>query len=146
MPTAEGNLTEPHVLAQAKRRLFPDNGATDTYAVVDTQFASGQWLAEKPIDSSTKEALAPFNHVRVGSGYPDLVGVRTLDSEFVATDQRSEQLPLVIVEAKGYTEQGSVDIDQGVKQPTTDCRKLTSPSLLRRQAPSLDLRERSLAN
>ena len=55
MPTAKGNLTEPHVLAQAKRRLFPDNGATDTYAVVDTQFASGQWLAEQPIDSSTKE-------------------------------------------------------------------------------------------
>ena len=55
-------------------------------------------------------------HVRVGSGYPDLVGVCTLDSEFVATDQRSEQPPLVIVEAKGYTEPGSVDVDRGVVQ------------------------------
>ena len=104
MASAARSLTEPQVLAYTKRRLFPDDG----YAVVDTQFAADRWLAEGSIDPSVTELLAPFNHVRVGSGYPDLVGVRVLDPDLLAVDRLGEEAPLVAVEAKGYDDRGVV--------------------------------------
>ena len=38
------SLSEPQVLATAKRRLFPETGESDAYAVADTQFATDEWL------------------------------------------------------------------------------------------------------
>ncbi|MFB6136988.1 MAG: hypothetical protein ABEJ42_01425 [Halobacteriaceae archaeon] len=126
--------TEPVVLAHAKRRLFPSGGGGPSdvergpdadgatagsgraYAVVDTQFATDRWLADQPVAASTREALAPFNHVRVGGGYPDLVGVRRLESELLAVDRSGEEPPLVAVEAKGETGDGTVDTGRGVRQ------------------------------
>ena len=108
-------LSEPRVLAHAKRRLFPEDDAAGTYAVVDTQFAGGEWLAGQAIEESVRETLAPFNHVRVGSGYPDLVGVRTLESELLAVDRLGEDPPLIAVEAKGITDRG-VDTERGIVQ------------------------------
>jgi len=110
------SLSEPHVLAQTKRRLFPEPGEENTYAVVDTQFAVEEWLAGEQIDPELREDLAPFNHVQVGSGYPDLVGVRTLESEYLAVDRFGDQPPLVVIEAKGYSEHRSVDVEGGVVQ------------------------------
>ncbi|QZP38495.1 hypothetical protein [Halobaculum magnesiiphilum] len=115
MASAARSLTEPQVLAHTKRRLFPDD-ADDGYAVVDTQFAADRWLADGAIDSSVTELLAPFNHVRVGSGYPDLVGVRVLDPDLLAVDRLGEEPPLVAVEAKGYDDRGGVDVERGVVQ------------------------------
>jgi hypothetical protein len=110
------SLSEPRVLAHAKRRLFPDDGDPNAYAVADTQFATDQWLAERSVPPSVRERLAPFNHVRVGSGYPDLVGVRSLDSELLAVGRFGDRPPLVAVEAKGYTDAGAVDVERGVVQ------------------------------
>ncbi|WP_324759245.1 hypothetical protein [Haloarcula montana] len=107
--------TEPQVLARAKQRLFPEN-APDQYVVADTQFAQEQWLAETPIPERTRARLAPFNHVRVGSGYPDLVGVGRIDDEVLAVDRLGEQPPLIAVEAKGVTSHGTTDIERGVVQ------------------------------
>ena len=116
MAAAAGAMTEPHVLAHAKRRLFPDDERRRGYAVVDTQFARERWLADEPIDPAIRETLAPFNHVRVGTGYPDLVGVRTLDDEWLAADRLGDDPPLVAIEAKGRTESGRVDVERGVVQ------------------------------
>ncbi|SDM73383.1 hypothetical protein SAMN04487949_2435 [Halogranum gelatinilyticum] len=113
MSSAARGLTEPHVLAYAKRRLFPDD---EGYAVVDTQFATDQWLADVSIDADVREALAPFNHVHVGSGYPDLVGARVLDADMLAVERFGDTPPLVVVEAKGYTQRGGVDVERGVVQ------------------------------
>lgn len=112
---AVGELSEPHVLAATKQEVFstePDNG----YVVTDTQFAQEEWLDEQPIDRKTRSILAPFNHVRVGSGYPDLVGVGFLDDTFLAVDRFGEQPPLIAIEAKGYTQTGTVDIERGILQ------------------------------
>jgi len=114
MATA-ASLSEPTVLAHTKRRLFPDD-EPNAYAVVDTQFGTAEWLAGQPIPPDVRRRLAPFNHVRVGSGYPDLVGVRSLHSEFLAVDRFGEQPPLIAVEAKGYSEQRTVDVEGGVVQ------------------------------
>jgi len=113
--SAAPTLIEPNVLAHAKRRLFPDD-ADGGYAVVDTQFSADQWLARDPIDPAIRERLAPFNHVRVGSGYPDLVGVRMFEDDLLAVDRLGDELPLVVVEAKGYTDSGAVDVERGVVQ------------------------------
>jgi len=113
--TAE-SLSEPHVLAHAKRRLFPEDDQSDTYAVVDTQFASEEWLAGRSVDASVRETLAPFNHVRVGSGYPDLVGVRVLEPDLLAVERLGDDPPLIAVEAKGVTEHGGVDTQWGIVQ------------------------------
>lgn len=115
MASAATTLTEPHVLAHTKRRLFPDD-AEDGYVVVDTQFSADRWLAEESIDPGVREALAPFNHVRVGSGYPDLVGVRVLGDDLLAVDRLGDEPPLVAVEAKGYTDRGGVDVERGIVQ------------------------------
>ena len=109
-------LSEPAVLAHTKRRLFPDEDEPNTYAVVDTQFGADEWLAGQPLSPDIREELAPLNHVRVGTGYPDLVGVRRLDSAFLAVDRFGEQPPLIAIEAKGYTETGTVDVERGIVQ------------------------------
>ena len=75
-----------------------------------------EWLPGQPISPTTREQLAPFNHVRLGSGYPDLVGVRLLESDLLATERFDEQPPLIAVEAKGYTGAETVDVERGVVQ------------------------------
>lgn len=115
MSTAAADLSEPHVLAHAKRRLFPDPDEEDAYAVVDTQFARTHWLKGEPIDPEIRSVLSPFNHVRIGSGYPDLVGVRKLEDELLAVERFGEQSPLV-VEAKGYGGSRDVDVEEGIVQ------------------------------
>lgn len=62
------------------------------------------------------EQLDPFNHVRVGSGYPDLVGVRELDPGLLAVERFSEESPLIVLKAKGRTEHGTVDTQRGILQ------------------------------
>jgi hypothetical protein len=110
------SFSEPYVLAHAKRRLFPDPEENDTYAVVDTQFAVDEWLADEAIESDVREQLAPFNHVHVGSGYPDLVGVRRLESDLLAVERFGDQPPLIVIEAKGYAGNDAVDVERGVVQ------------------------------
>jgi hypothetical protein len=113
--SSAASLTEPHVLARTKAHLFPETDE-DTYVVADTQFAQERWVDDRPIDSEVRSTLAPFNHVQVGSGYPDLVGVRRLDDELLAVDRFGEEPPLIAIEAKGYTDSGSVDVERGVVQ------------------------------
>ena len=115
MASAASPLSEPRVLAHAKRRLFPAD-ADDGYAVVDTQFSSDRWLANESIDPAIANELAPFNHVRVGSGYPDLVGVRLLSDELLAVDRLGDDPPLVVVEAKGHTNRREADVERGIVQ------------------------------
>ncbi|MFD1642847.1 hypothetical protein [Halohasta litorea] len=115
MATA-GTLSEPAVLAHTKRQLFPADDSAASYAVVDTQFAVEEWLPDQPIPAEIHDQLAPFNHVRVGTGYPDLVGVRLLDPDFLAVERFGDEPPLVAIEAKGYTGGGRVDIERGVVQ------------------------------
>ena len=110
------SLSEPQVLAHAKRRLFPESDEPGSYAVCDTQFAMREWVAGRRVPAEVRAVLAPFNHVRVGSGYPDLLGVRKLESEFLAVERFGEEPPLIAIEAKGYTESGAVDVERGVVQ------------------------------
>jgi hypothetical protein len=110
------SLSEPQVLAHTKRRLFPDSDEPDTYAVTDTQFASETWLSQRPIPEEVRSELAPFNHVQLGSGHPDLVGVRLLDSELLAVERFGDQPPLIAVEAKGHAESAPVDVERGIVQ------------------------------
>jgi len=112
---AAADLTEPDVLAATKQELFAPTGEGG-YVVTDTQFAREQWLDSQQIGVETRSTLAPYNHVRVGSGYPDLVGVDHLESEFLAVDRFGDSKPLVAVEAKGYTQAGGVDVERGVLQ------------------------------
>ncbi|WP_336337211.1 hypothetical protein [Haloarcula brevis] len=114
MATAASGLSEPQVLARTKDRLFADR--EDAYVVADTQFAQRRWLDDTTIEASVQATLAPFNHVRVGTGYPDLVGVQTLSTDLVSVDRLGDRPPLVAVEAKGYTGDGTVDAERGVVQ------------------------------
>ncbi|MBV0901550.1 hypothetical protein [Haloarcula salina] len=114
MATAADGLAEPQVLARTKDRLF--DGGEDAYVVADTQFAQARWLDETPISESVRDALAPFNHVQVGTGYPDLVGVDRLGSDLLAVDRLGDDPPLIAVEAKGYTDAGTVDAERAVVQ------------------------------
>ena len=114
--TAAASLSEPRVLAHAKRRLFPDADEPDSYAVCDTQFAVDEWLPGQPVAPEVREQLAPFNHVRLGSGYPDLVGVRALESDLLAVERFGDEPPLVAVEAKGHTGTGWGDVERGIVQ------------------------------
>ncbi|MFT4885654.1 MAG: hypothetical protein ACI8U4_003180 [Natronomonas sp.] len=109
-------LTEPQVLAHAKGRLFPDTDDPASYAVCDTQFAAEEWLPGRRVPDEVRERLAPFNHVEVGSGYPDLVGVRSLDADLLAVERLGDQPPLVAIEAKGYTGDDTADVERGVLQ------------------------------
>ncbi|RZV11422.1 hypothetical protein BDK88_0301 [Natrinema hispanicum] len=115
MSSAAGPLTEPQVLAHTKRRLFPNEAESTAYAVADTQFATAEWLPGQPVDSAIRERLAPFNHVRIGGGYPDLVGVRTLESDLLAVDRLGDDPPLIAIEAKGHAS-GGVDTQRGIVQ------------------------------
>ena len=108
------SLSEPHVLARTKRRLFPDDD--DGYVVADTQFAQERWLDDRPIDETVRSSLAPFNHVQVGTGYPDLVGVDAIDDELLAANRQGGEPPLIVVEAKGHTAGGGVDIERAIVQ------------------------------
>lgn len=116
MASATGELSEPHVLAHAKRRLFPDESEESAYAVVDTQFAADSWLSNQRIDPEVKKSLAPFNHVHIGSGYPDLVGVRTVESDLLSVERLGDEPPLIVVEAKGYSDSERIDVERGVVQ------------------------------
>ncbi|RJT03301.1 hypothetical protein [Halococcus sp. IIIV-5B] len=109
-------LSEPQVLAHTKRRLFPDSDETNAYSVVDTQFGMKEWLPGQPIPTEVRSQLAPFNHVKLGSGYPDLVGVRLLESDLLAVERLGDQPPLVAVEAKGRDGSGAVDVERGIIQ------------------------------
>ena len=109
-------LTEPTVLVHTKRRLFPDDDDPHAYAVADTQFARDEWLPGTPIPRSVRTQLAPFNRVRIGSGYPDLVGVRSLEPDLLAVERFGDRPPLVTIEAKGYKRNGTVDVERGVVQ------------------------------
>ncbi|RQG93290.1 hypothetical protein EA462_01525 [Natrarchaeobius halalkaliphilus] len=120
MTSAARSLSEPEVLAHAKRRLFPPDGTeTDTeqssYVVADTQFAKEEWLPGSPVDPDIRARLAPFNHVRIGGGYPDLVGVARLESDLLAVERLGEEPPLIAIEAKGYAS-GGVDTRRGIVQ------------------------------
>ncbi|MFP8952856.1 hypothetical protein ACLI4Z_07790 [Natrialbaceae archaeon A-arb3/5] len=117
MSHAAGPLSEPQVLAHTKRRLFPDRNEADapSYVVADTQFSQDEWLPGRPVDPAVRAHLAPFNHVRVGSGYPDLVGVRALESELLAVERVGDEPPLIAVEAKGHAS-GGVDTRRGITQ------------------------------
>ncbi|MFB6069027.1 MAG: hypothetical protein ABEJ90_03770 [Halobacterium sp.] len=116
MASAARDLSEPRVLAHTKRRLFPDEGPSDAYAVADTQFAVEEWIPGEVVDEAVRDVLAPFNHVRVGSGYPDLVGVSPLDDDLLAVERLGDEPPLVVIEAKGYPRDDSVDVERGVVQ------------------------------
>ena len=111
--TAE-SLAEPFVLAHTKRRLFPSDG--EGYVVADTQFSRDQWLAGEPIEPWIREHLSPFNRVQIGGGYPDLLGVRRLEPEFLAIERQGSDPPLIAVEAKGRTTTGGVDTGRGIVQ------------------------------
>jgi hypothetical protein len=116
-PMSTVALSEPEVLASAKARLFPESNESRTYAVCDTQFGQEEWLSGDQISQTIRDQLAPFNHVRIGNGYPDRVGVRKLENEFLAIDRVDEtNPPLVAVEAKGYTAGGTVDVERGIVQ------------------------------
>lgn len=107
---AGGKFTEPEVLAQTKRHLF--SADADEYVVTDTQFAQDSWVNGEPIDERIHETLAPFNHLALGSGYPDLVGVTAVDEVAVDTDTPLDEPPVIAIEAKGETrrESGHRDI------------------------------------
>jgi len=107
-------LAEPQVLAHTKRALFPAD-SEDTYAVVDTQFSTDEWRQGVQVDPTVHEVLAPFNRVTVGGGYPDLVGVRRLESTYLAVERYGEEPPLIAVEAKGHAS-GGVDTERGIVQ------------------------------
>ena len=115
MSSAADSLSEPQVLAHTKRRLFPETDQSTAYAVADTQFANAEWLPGQPVEPAIRERLAPFNHVRIGGGYPDLVGVRTLESDLLAVDRLGDEPPLIAIEAKGMTTSG-VDTQRGIVQ------------------------------
>jgi hypothetical protein len=104
------------VLATTKRRLFGSDGESGRYVVADTQFTVDEWLDGQPVSAALRETLAPFNHVQVGSGYPDLVGVHDLDDELLAVDRVGDRRPLVAVEAKGFTGGDTVDVERGIVQ------------------------------
>lgn len=138
------SLPEPTVLAHAKQRLFPDPDERTAYAVVDTQFAVENWLSGTAIPSPIRERLAPFNHVRVGSGYPDLVGVRALEPELLAVERFGDRAPLIAVEAKGHTETGAVDVERGIVQ-AYDRLHEANAAYLAAPARSITASDRTLA-
>ncbi len=73
MSSAARPLSEPQVLAHTKRRLFPDDSEPSSYVVADTQFSQDEWRPGQPIEPAVRDCLAPFNHVEIGGGFPDLV-------------------------------------------------------------------------
>ncbi|OVE85038.1 hypothetical protein [Natronolimnobius baerhuensis] len=115
MSSAARPLSEPQVLAHTKRRLFPDDSEPSSYVVADTQFSQDEWRPGQPIEPAVRDCLAPFNHVEIGGGFPDLVGVSPLESELLAVERVGDESPLVAIEAKGVTSAG-VDTERGIVQ------------------------------
>ncbi|RRJ30541.1 hypothetical protein [Halocatena pleomorpha] len=109
-------LSEPMVLAHTKDHLFSDSTESNTYAVVDTQFAVDEWLSGRHIPSAVRERLAPFNRVELGSGFPDLIGVCSLGPELLAVERFGERSPLIAVEAKGDTDAATAAVESGIIQ------------------------------
>jgi hypothetical protein len=136
-------LTEPHVLARTKASLFPAE-TPDSYAVADTQFAQEHWVDDRPIDAEVRSTLAPFNHVQVGSGYPDLVAVRRLDNDLLAVDRLGDEPPLIAIEAKGYVDGNRVDVEAGVVQ-ARDRLDEANVAYVTAPAEAVDQSARSLA-
>ncbi|QCS41341.1 hypothetical protein [Natrinema versiforme] len=143
MSSAARPLSEPRVLAHAKRRLFPDEDEPTAYAVADTQFAQAEWLPGQPVEAAVRDRLAPFNHVRIGGGYPDLVGVRTLESDLLAVERLGDDPPLIAVEAKGETS-GGVDTQRGIVQ-AYDRLHEANAAYLAAPAASISETDRTLA-
>lgn len=110
-------LSEPLVLASTKELLYPDAADTDseTYVVADTQFAKDAWLPGAPIPAEVKRCLSPFNHIKVGTGYPDLVAVG-LPSQGLQKTARRTSAPLTVIESKGYTASSDPKIKEGIVQ------------------------------
>src|SRR6056297_2508030 len=143
MSSAAGPLTEPQVLAHTKGRLFPNEDEPTAYAVADTQFATAEWLPGQPVDPAIRERLAPFNHVRIGGGYPDLVGVRPLESDLLAVDRLGDDPPLIAIEAKGHAS-GGVDTQRGIVQ-AYDRLHEANAAYLAAPAASISQTDRTLA-
>lgn len=109
-------LAEPTVLATAKDTLYPHAGPDETaYAVTDTQFTVDTW-GSQPVPQSIRDRLAPFNCVQFASGRPDLVGAGMPATEVREADVTNAVTPVVVVEAKGVTDGGSVDVERGIVQ------------------------------
>ena len=110
-------LSEPEVLAFTKRRLFSNTSDEEAFTVTDTQFSTDEWLDGEPISSEIADELSPFNHVQVGSGYPDLIGAGAISSEIYRGSRHEVQSsPLVIVEAKGNSANKSANPEEGIVQ------------------------------
>ena len=80
------SLSEPRVLTQTKRRLFPNlRGEKHVRCRGHAVCSRGgaRWRANRP---ALRNELALFNRVQVGFGYPDLVDARTLGSEYLGVD------------------------------------------------------------
>jgi hypothetical protein len=85
-----------------------------------TALSVREWLAGQQVDAEIREVLAQFNHVRAGSGYPDLVGMQRLEAdllgvELVGDERRDAETPLIAIETKGVAG-GSVDTQRGIVQ------------------------------
>ncbi|MDF9744708.1 hypothetical protein [Natrinema salsiterrestre] len=143
MSSAARSLSEPQVLAHAKRRLFPADDESTAYAVADTQFSRDEWLPGRPVDAAVRDCLAPFNHVQIGGGYPDLVGVRTLESDLLAVERLGDEPPLIAIEAKGVTSDG-VDTQRGILQ-AYDRLHEANAAYLAAPAASISETDRTLA-
>ncbi|WP_226004293.1 hypothetical protein [Natrinema salinisoli] len=143
MSSAARSLSEPQVLAHTKRRLFPTDDESTAYAVADTQFSRDEWLPGQPVDAAVRDCLAPFNHVRIGGGYPDLVGVRALESDLLAVERLGDEPPLIAIEAKGETSDG-VDTQRGILQ-AYDRLHEANAAYLAAPAASISETDRTLA-
>ncbi|MFC6720298.1 hypothetical protein [Halobacteriaceae bacterium SHR40] len=112
-------LSEPTVLAKTKESIFSkrssDNSDIIQYATVDTQFQQDCWPNAGPINEETKEILTPFNHVRIGSGYPDMVVAGPPPDFLEGFNINPDTVPVIAVEAKGETK----DV-RGTNIPVTD--------------------------
>ncbi|GAB6878240.1 hypothetical protein JCM17823_05140 [Halorubrum gandharaense] len=114
---AASTLSEPEVLAFTKRRIFSDTSAAEGFAVTDTQFSTDEWLDGEAIPSEVTDELSPYNRVKVGTGYPDLVGAGKIPSDLYRGSRHDVQSsPLVVLEAKGHSADESVDPEEGVVQ------------------------------
>ncbi len=113
MATAASATRRVTGIARTKERMCGPRGRL---VVADTQFAQQRWLDDTPIEAAVQATLAPFNHVRVGTGYPDLVGVQTLSTDLLSVDRLGDRPPLIAIEAKGFTGNGGVDAERGVVQ------------------------------
>jgi len=110
------SLTEPEVLATTKKYLFPEENEYN-YVVVDSQFTRETWLTDEAVNEEILDQLSPFNHIKIGNGYPDMVGVAQPPSNCILDDfSLQSNRPLISVEAKGYTRAGDIDLKSGIFQ------------------------------